>query len=159
MGNGMIGNEWFRFMAGCLLTGLILLPTACSVRKQQEKSVRRQVESFRLHTDSLSFIRGRQTECEDIRLYEMIRLSPPDSAGRQYVSAVVHSRTARNRRSYTQDSLKRNSAGATKLKKENHSAEITEKRRDPLSICKWSAGIIAVIGGIVIARRRSVRPA
>ena len=85
-------NKGCRFTIGCLLIGQIVFLPACSVRKQREKSVWRQEETYRLQTDSLFSGGKRRRESESIRQWEMICLSPPDSTGRQHVSAVVRFR-------------------------------------------------------------------
>lgn len=82
-------NKGCRFTIGCLLIGQIVFQPACSVRKQREKSVWRQEETYRLQTDSLFSGGKRRRESKSIRQWEMICLSPPDSTGRQHVSAVV----------------------------------------------------------------------
>ena len=80
-------NKGRCFTIGCLLIGQIVFLPACSVRKQREKSVWRQEETYRLQTDSLFSGGKRRRESKSIRQWEMIRLSPPDSTGRQHVSA------------------------------------------------------------------------
>ena len=107
-------NKGCRFTIGCLLIGQIVFQPACSVRKQREKSVWRQEETYRLQTDSLFSGGKRRRESESIRQWEMIRLSPPDSTGRQHVSAVVRSRDTRSSRSFSEDSLRRNVTGTVR---------------------------------------------
>ncbi len=146
-------NKGFRFTIGCPAIGLLLLLPSCSVRKQQEKSTWRQEESYCLHTDSL-FSRGkRRMESESIRQWEMVRLSPPDSAGRQHVSAVVRSRDTRSSRSFSEESLRRNVTGTVRQKEDDRSRDKAEKQQTPTALWKWAAGVIAVIGGITGLRR------
>ena len=128
-------NKGLRFAAGYLLAGTISLLPACSVRKQQEKSTWRQVESVRLYTDSLFSTHKRRTESERVRRWEMVRLSPPDSTGRQHVSAVVRSRDDSRSRSFSEDSLQWNIAGT--------------------AVWQWAAGLVAVIAAVAGLRRTS----
>lgn len=78
-------NKGCRFTIGCLLIGQIVFLPACSVRKQREKSVWRQEETYRLQTDSLFSGGKRRRESKSIRQWEMICLSPPTAlAGNTY---------------------------------------------------------------------------
>ena len=142
-------NKGLRFAAGYLLAGTISLLPACSVRKQQEKSTWRQVESVRLYTDSLFSTHKRRTESE------RVRRSPPDSTGRQHVSAVVRSRDDSRSRSFSEDSLQRNIAGAARQEEDSRSAEKTEKQQAPLLAWQWAAGLVAVIAAVAGLRRTS----
>lgn len=83
----------------------------------------------------------------------MIRLSPPDSTGRQHVSAVVRSRDTRSSRSFSEDSLRRNVTGTVRQKEDNRSRDKAEKQQTPTALWKWVAGVIAVVGGIAGLRR------
>lgn len=148
-------NKGLRLAAGYLLAGTISLLPACSVRKQQEKSTWRQVESVRLYTDSLFSIHKRRTESERVRQWEMVRLSPPDSTGRQHVSAVVRSRDDSRNRSFSEDSLQRNIAGAARQEEDSRSDEKTEKQQAPLLAWQWAAGLVAVIAAVAGLRRTS----
>lgn len=94
-------------------------------------------------------------ESESIRQWEMIRLSPPDSAGRQHVSAVVRSREIRSNRSFAEDSLQRNITRTVRQKEDSRSKDKTEKQKKPTASWKWAVGIIIVIGGIAGLRRVS----
>ena len=94
---------------------------------------------------------GRQSE--SIRQWEMICLSPPDSTGRQHVSAVVRSRDTRSSRSFSEDSLRRNVTGTVQQKEDNRSRDKAEKQQTPTALWKWAAGVIAVVGGIAGLRR------
>lgn len=146
-------DKGFRLAAGCLLAGQLLLLPACSVRKQREKSTQRQEETYRLHTDSLFSTSKWGMTSERIRRWEMIRLSPPDSAGRQHVSAVVRSREIRSSHSFSEDSLRRNIAGIIRQKEDSRSDEKAEKQQTPAAAWKWVVGVIAVIGAIAGLRR------
>ena len=146
-------NKGCRFTIGCLLIGQIVFLPACSVRKQREKSVWRQEETYRLQTDSLFSGGKRRRESESIRQWEMIHLSPPDSTGRQHVSAVVRSRDTRSSRSFSEDSLRRNVTGTVRQKEDNRSRDKAEKQQTPTALWKWAAGVIAVVGGIAGHRR------
>ena len=86
-------NKGRCFTIGCLLIGQIVFLPACSVRKQREKSVWRQEETYRLQTDSLFSGGKRRRESKSIRQWEMIRLSPPSGAGTPG-AAVPSRRTA-----------------------------------------------------------------
>ena len=99
------------------------------------------------------FGRQAQEESKSIRQWEMIRLSPPDSTGRQHVSAVVRSRDTRSSRSFSEDSLRRNVTGTVRQKEDNRSRDKAEKQQTPTALWKWAAGVIAVVGGIAGLRR------
>lgn len=113
----------------------------------------RQEETYRLQTDSLFSGGKRRRESESIRQWEMICLSPPDSTGRQHVSAVVRSRDTRSSRSFSEDSLRRNVTGTVRQKENNRSRDKAEKQQTPTALWKWAAGVIAVVGGIAGLRR------
>lgn len=138
-------NKGCRFTIGCLLIGQIVFLPACSVRKQREKSVWRQEETYRLQTDSLFSGGKRRRESESIRQWEMICLSPPTAlAGNTYrlssgagtPGAAVPS----------EDSLRRNVTGTVQQKEDNRSRDKAEKQQTPTALWKWAAGVIAVVG-------------
>ena len=85
----------------------------------------------------------------------MVRLSPPDSTGRQHVSAVVRSRDDSRSRSFSEDSLQWNIAGTARQEEDSRSAEKTEKQQAPLLVWQWAAGLVAVIAAVAGLRRTS----
>lgn len=146
-------NNRLRLMAGCLLTGLTLFQPACSIRKQREKTTWRQEETYLRHTDSLLSTNKRRIDNEYARQWEMVRLSPPDSTGRQHISAIVRSRDIYHSRSFSEDSLQQNITQIVRQNEENRSDDKTEKQQTPIAVWKWAVGFIIVIGGIAGVRR------
>ena len=87
---------------------LLLLAGAsggCTVREQVRQSVRQELGILRLRTDSLALGRREANSGTSVQLAECVRLSPPDSSGRQHVTAVERTHTVRRLRSVRQDSL------------------------------------------------------
>lgn len=150
-------NEQLRLATGSLLAGLTLLLPACSVRKQQEKSTRHQEDTYLLHTDSLLSTNKLRIENECIRQWEMVCFSPPDSTGKQHVSAIIRSRDSCHSRSLSEDSLRRHSIGCARKKEESQTYDKREKQQTPTSVWKWVAGVILLAGGIIKLCKGSLR--
>lgn len=114
----------------------------------------RQAETYLLQTDSLFSANKRRMESECVRHWEMVRLSPPDSTGRQHPSAIIRSRDTCHSRSFSEDSLRRHSSGAVRQKEDNRLYGKTEKQQPPAAVWKWAVGGILLIGGIASIRKR-----
>ena len=121
---------------------LLLLAGAsggCTVREQVRQSVwgRREANSG-----------------TSVQLVECVRLSPPDSSGRQHVTAVERTHTVRRLRSVRQDSLlqTRNQTVGSHVQKQTETAVQKEKKRSGGRLRLLLFGLVLTVGVLWIGK-------
>ena len=136
---------------------LLLLAGAsggCSVREQVRQSVRQELGILRLRTDSLAWGRREANSGTSVQLAECIRLSPPDSSGRQHVTAIERTHTVRRLRSVRQDSLlqKRNQTVGSHVQKQTETAVQKKKKRSGGRLRLLLFGLVLTVGVLGIGK-------
>ena len=138
-----------------ILTGGILagIP-GCSVRKKSRSEWQEKKEVVRLQTDSLLAGSRKKTSEQAFRYFQHIRLSPPDSTGRQYIRTLTQASSAAGRIETGCDSLSLQSATRSVLHAENRQKEDTATSRTFFG-WKWIIAGILVLGAGYFLKQRN----
>lgn len=141
----------YAFLCG---TGILLTGTVgCAGRRQVRTEQHQKYETFRLQTDSLFITRKKEQSVQRVHYWQQIRLSSPDSSGRQYIRSVTQAGSTSRLTATRQDSLRQQSVTNTAIRQENKMKQKKDNRRTCAGWAVMAAVVILI--GIVVMRRRN----
>lgn len=148
--NTVAGNVCSLMLAGAVLAGT----AGCSVLKKGRSELQLKQEVRQLQTDSLLIGSHKKIREQSIHYFRQIHLSPPDSAGRQYIQTLTQAVSAAGRTEARRDSLSLQSAIRTALHSENRQKEYTATNRTSFG-WKWvMAGLLVLGVGYILKLRK-----
>lgn len=134
---------------GILLTGTV----GCAGRKQLQTEQHQKHETFRLQTDSLFTTRKDEQSEQRVHYWQEIRLSAPDSSGRQYIRSVAQAGSVARLTATRQDSSRQQSATVTTIRQEN---KVKQKKDNRRTFAGWAVmAAVVILIGIVVMRGRN----
>lgn len=112
----------YRLFAVCLAGCLSVVP-ACSIRKRHRTEQTANFRSDILSKDSLLFHQRKEYTGQLLQYSQQVRLSMPDSSGRQYPEDITTTLTAYRQTGLTADTLHTQSVASTHMQQKDSSLE------------------------------------